>query len=163
MEGLRTAVLAAAALACAGCQNSVSVPTLPDAAFQLSANPASIVATECPPSVCGAGSEEVEAMTTMVIRETGGGTATLEGFAVALRRDSDNALILNTTVGIGAGTRITFMQTVNVPFTVHFPRVAAASAMTLTATANLRDDKGRLPVFATVTVPVTAIGADLKW
>jgi hypothetical protein len=162
MEGLRSAVLAAAALACAGCQNSVSVPTLPDAVFQLSANPASIVATECPPSTCGVGSDEVEAITTMLIRETGGGTATLEGFAVTVRRDSDNAPILNATLGIGAGTRITFRQTVNVPFAVHFPRAAAASAMTLTATANLRDEKGQVPVFATVTVPVAAIGADVK-
>ena len=168
MDGVRTIVLATI-LACMGCQNSVSVPTLPDAVLQLSANPASITATECPPSSCGAGSDDVEAITTMVLRETAGGTATLQGFAVTVRRNRDDATILSTTVGIGAGTRVMFMQTVNVPFTVHFPRAEAGSAMTLIATANLRDEKGQAPVFATVTVAVAAVGSDpnrstgVKW
>jgi hypothetical protein len=87
-------------------------------------------------------------------------TATLQGFGVTVRRNSDNATILDTTVGIGAGTRVSFMQTVDVPFAVRFPRAEAGSAMTLTATANLRDEKGQTPLFATVTIPVAAVGSD---
>lgn len=112
----------------------------------------------CPPSSCGAGSDEVEAITTITLRETAGGSGTLDGFTVLLRRTNDNATILSTTVGIGAGTRFSANQSVTIPFAIHFPRTQAGSAMSLVLTANARDDRTNAAVTGAVTIPVTAVG-----
>jgi len=143
------------ALGCGG-----TTPTTPDAAASvtLTSNPASITATICPASSCGAGNNEAEAIATLTLRETGGGNATLDGFTVVIRRINDSATVLDTTVGIGAGTRVAALQAVNVPFAVHFPRGQASSAMTMTVTANMRDDRNGASVRPVLNVPLAPVG-----
>jgi hypothetical protein len=155
MKKLAIAILCLAVTAASGCDGSPPT-TDPNAQIQLSASPASIIPTVCPPSSCGAGSDEVEAITTIALRETAGGSGILDGFTIVLTRASDNATILATTIGIGAGTRFTANQTVNIPFAIHFGRAGAASAMSLSVRANARDDRGNGAVTATLTIPVAA-------
>ena len=134
-------------------------PTPPAAQISLTASPSPVTPTVCPVSSCGAGSDEVEILVTIALSETAGGSGTLDGFAVVLRRNSDSLALINTTIGTGAGTRINANQTVNVPFGVHLPRTSAGNAMTLTVSANARNDGNGAAVTATLTIPVNAFGS----
>jgi hypothetical protein len=145
-------------LALSGCGDPPIHPTGPAAQITLTASPSPATPTICPVSSCGAGSDEVEILTTLGVVETAGGSGTLDGFTVVLRRDSDNIALISTTIGIGAGTRITANQTVSLPFGVHLPRASAGSAMTLTVTANARNDGNSAAVSATLAIPVAAYG-----
>ena len=154
MRRLTTVLILIAACGCGG------TPTDPGRApsVELASTPASMTATICPASSCGAGSDEVEAIATLTLRETAGGHATLDGFTVVIRRNIDTATVLDVTVGIGAGTRVAAFQTVSAPLAVHFPRAQASSAMTMTVTANMRDDRTGAAVRPVLHIPLAPVG-----
>ena len=151
-------VLCLFVLTVSGCENT---PTPPVAQITLTASPSPVSPTLCPVTSCGAGSDEVEILTTLTIVETAGGSATLDGFTVVLRRNSDNAVLVNTTVGTGSGTRINANQTITVPFGAHLARTSAGAAMTLTVSANARNDRNNAAVTATLSIPVNAFSGTI--
>lgn len=155
---LKRTLICLAVLMLSGCSNS---PTPPVAAITLTASPSPVTPTLCPVTSCGAGSDEVEILTTLTIAETAGGSATLDGFTVVLRRNSDNAALINTTVGTGSGTRINANQTITLPFGVHLARTSAAGAMTLTVSANARNLRDNAAVTTTLSIPVTAFSGTI--
>ena len=91
----------------------------------------------------------------LTVRETEGVAGIIETMTLVLRRNSDNAIIVNATPPVG--TRFGANGSVNVPVGVHWDRDQMTSAATLTATVNARDDNQHL-VTSTVTIPVTAFG-----
>jgi hypothetical protein len=121
-------------------------PTPQSAAISVSANPSTISGALC--TGCGAGSTDREALTTLVIQETGGVAASVTSIEMTLREAGTNAVITSGSFegpGVAqlAGTnRIAARGSLNVRTGVHYPAEQAGRSAVLTYIVRVTDDRG---------------------
>lgn len=153
MARVRTILISGATLISMGCGGNPTAPA-PAARIQLTASPAAITPTICPPSSCGPVADQLEALTTLTIRETGGVGGIVESATLTLRRDSDGAVLANAA-GTPTPVRFTANQSVTVPTSVHYDRAQGRHPATLTIALTGEDDNGHA-IQATLAIPVAA-------
>jgi hypothetical protein len=142
-----------AALAC-GSGTPPTSPTL-RAALQITASPSPVALAVCPPSSCGtSGPPQFEVATTLTVREAGGVAGRIDTVAITLRRNSDTATLLTTTIS-SASVQVRFPAngTVTVPLAFHHAQDEITAQTTATLVVNATGDSGGA-VSTTVTVPV---------
>lgn len=125
----------------------------PTAVLQPTAAPSPITPVLCPVSNCGSVTNQLEATTVITVRETAGVAGTIQSATYVLRRNSDNAVIVNATPSLNV--RFTANGSVDVPVGVHWDRGQMTTASTLTVTINARDDNQHT-VSTSMTIPVSA-------
>jgi hypothetical protein len=127
---------------------------IPQASIQVTASPSPVALAACPPASCGTGPAQYDVVTTLTLRETAGVAGRVESLAVTVRRNSDNTVLLTTTVN-PASVQVPFAAngTATIPFAVHLPVPDVTAQSTVTAVVNAVDANGRA-VTATVTIPV---------
>ena len=136
------------------CGKSPTPPTSPSpvAQIQLTANPATITPAVCPPSSCGPLTGQLEAATSVTVREPAGVGGNISSVSMILRRSSDNVTLASGTVSPTNG-RFAANGSVTIPLGVHYDQAQGASAGTLALTFTGTDDRGN-PITATLSVPV---------
>ena len=139
-----------------GCGDSPTEPQpQPQPALQATAAPAPIALAPCPPASCGSsGPAQLELLTTITLRETGGVAGRVDNVVATLRGNNDNGVVATGTITADV-VRVNFPAsgTATIPFAMHVNQAAVVAQSTLTlvvnATANSRG------VSTTVTVPVS--------
>ena len=142
-------VLPIAPSAC-GSNSSGGTPTQPTPAptparaqIQVTASPSPAPLAVCPPASCGAPSAEFEVATTLTVRETAGVAGRVDSVAIALRRNSDNVIVLNTTISSASvQVRFTANGSVSVPLTFHHPQSDITAQTTAALVVNATGDTG---------------------
>jgi hypothetical protein len=137
-----------------GCGTTGPSPAL---AFTVTANPSPASGGLC--TGCGAGSTEREVLTTLTLRETGGGTGSVTSIALVLRENGTNAVLAQGEFDAAAVTqlagsnRLTANGTLAIPIGVHYGPGHQGKVATWAFTIRLTDGQGRV-VSEDITVPV---------
>ena len=131
-------------------------PTQPTAraVLQVSASPTPASLTACPPEHCPSGPPQYEVLTTLTVRETGGVGGRLTNVGLTWRRNSDNVVVLTTTVS-STSLQMAFAAngTVTTELAFHHDQADLTAPSTVTMVLNATDDRGAA-VSSTVTLPV---------
>ena len=122
------------------CGGTTVDPTQQTAQVQLTASPSTINPSICPTERCGSATGQVEALTTVTVRETGGVAGRVDSIRMTLRRTADNALITEGVFTPAAPTRFPANGTVTLPVAVHYDVAQGAATATLTLSLAATDD-----------------------
>jgi hypothetical protein len=139
--------------AIAGCGGTTADPGRQTAQVSLTANPSTITPVLCPIERCGSVAGQIEAVTTVTIRETGGVAGRVDDIRMTLRRTSDNGLITEGLFTPATQTRFAANGTVSMQIAVHYDVAQGTSPATLTLAMAGTDDNNH-QVAANGTVPV---------
>jgi hypothetical protein len=126
----------------------------PSARLEASASPSPINPIECPLSSCGSLLNQLEAASTLTIRETAGVAGIVESVSLVMRRSSDGAVVANATPSVG--TRFSAGGSLALPVAVHWDRGQMTTDGSLAVMVNARDDNSHA-VTVSLTIPVTAV------
>ena len=153
--GVRRASLILLVAATLNCGDRPTEPQpQPQPALQGTAAPSPIALAPCPPANCGSsGPAQLELLTTITLRETGGVAGRVDNIVATLRRNNDNGVVATATITADA-VRVNFQAsgTATIPFALHVNQADVIAQSTLTLVINATaSSRG---VSTTLTVPV---------
>jgi hypothetical protein len=150
------ATVSAIAAAACGSSGGGGTPTQPTAraVLQVTASPTPAPLAACSPDHCPSGPPQYEVLATLSVRETGGVGGRLTNVALTWRRNSDNVVVLTTTLS-PASLQVAFAAngTVTTELAFHHDQADLTAPSTVTMVLNATDDRGAA-VSSTVTLPV---------